>query len=59
MRGKATAKLADVREKIRDLQRIEAVLDHLSTTCGGEGPTSACPILNALGDEEAFEDATS
>lgn len=59
VRAKATAKLEDVREKIRDLQQIEAVLGRLSTTCSGEGPTCACPILDALDDEEAFEDATS
>jgi MerR family mercuric resistance operon transcriptional regulator len=54
VRAKATAKLEDVREKIRDLQRIEAVLGRLVTACSGEGPTSDCPILDAL-DEHAFE----
>lgn len=59
VRAKATAKLEDVREKIRDLQQIEAVLGRLATACSGEGATSACPILDAMADEAAFEDATS
>lgn len=59
VRAKATAKLADVREKIGDLQRIEEVLGRLATACRGEGPTDACPILNALGNDRVFEDAAS
>ncbi len=55
VRAKASAKLDDVREKIRDLQRIEDVLERLASTCSGEGPTSACPILEAMAGGAAFE----
>ena len=57
VRAKATAKLEDVRERIRDLQRIAVVLGHLATTCRGDGPTSACPILEALNNHDAFTEA--
>lgn len=54
VRQRATAKLAEVRQKIRDLQQIEAVLGRLATVCRGEGPTSNCPILDTLAGEEVF-----
>lgn len=57
VRSKATAKLEDVRDKIRDLQRIESVLGQLSVACSGEGTTGDCPILAALRDDDAFEHA--
>ena len=59
VRAKATAKLENVREKIRDLQRIEMVLERLAISCSGEGPTSVCPILEAMERGVAFEDASS
>jgi len=46
-------KLRDVRAKIASLHRIEDVLDRLTEACqGGAGPTSECPILDALKAEE-------
>jgi MerR family mercuric resistance operon transcriptional regulator len=39
--------LADVREKIADLQRIERVLATASAACSG-GEVPECPILEAL-----------
>jgi MerR family mercuric resistance operon transcriptional regulator len=59
VRTKATAKLENVREKIRDLQQIEMVLERLAISCSGEGPTSVCPILKAMERGVAFEDAPS
>lgn len=41
-------KLADVEEKIRDLERMRAALLSLSASCCGHGPISDCPILDAL-----------
>jgi Cu(I)-responsive transcriptional regulator len=55
VRRRAQEKLADVEAKIRDLERIRAVLGHLVAACSGHGPTSECPILEALGSETAFE----
>ena len=42
------AKISSVREKIRSLQKIEKALVNLSAACRGLGPTSECPILEAL-----------
>lgn len=48
VQAKAEAKLADVRQKIQALQRIEGILARLAKTCKGSGPTDSCPILAAL-----------
>lgn len=53
VRAHATAKLSDVEAKIRDLERIRDALGPLTLACRGEGPTSACPILEAMQDEGA------
>lgn len=45
------AKLADVRRKIRELKRMERVLEKLAASCAAGEPTSECPILGTL--EEA------
>jgi len=42
------AKIADIEEKIRDLTRIKQTLEMLAECCDGRGPTSDCPILEAL-----------
>ena len=51
VRSKAQAKIADVEEKIEALQKIKKALVQLSTACRGRGPTSECPILDALDKE--------
>ncbi len=58
VRARAKSKLADVEAKLRDLERIRAALAGLTRACHGSGPTSACPILDAMQDEGAFEAAT-
>jgi MerR family mercuric resistance operon transcriptional regulator len=45
------AKIADVEEKIRSLQRMKKALAKLAASCNGRGPTSECPILEALDTE--------
>lgn len=46
-------KLAEVRTKIEDLQRMESALQTLIEECPGHGPSCGCPILAALnGDNE-------
>ncbi len=52
VRSRAEAKIADTQEKIRELQRIEKALKKLATACTGLGPTSECPILDALDGEK-------
>lgn len=48
VRELATAKLADVRDKIRRLQEIDAALERLVATCPGCGGLEACSIMDAL-----------
>ncbi len=52
VRSRAEAKIADTQEKIRELQRIRKALKKLATACTGHGPTSECPILDALEGKE-------
>lgn len=48
VKGEAKEKLLEVEEKIQDLQRIRQALTHLVDACEGNGPTSECPILEAI-----------
>ena len=52
VRRQAEAKIADIEEKMRDLNRMKTALETLTAACCGQGPTSECPILKALGAEE-------
>ena len=47
----AEHKLQDIEEKINMLQRMRRTLKHLVDKCPGKGPTSECPILDALTNE--------
>jgi Cu(I)-responsive transcriptional regulator len=49
----AQAKLDDVDEKIVALQKIREGLATLIAACPGHGRAADCPILQALGGEEA------
>lgn len=51
VRTRAEAKIADVRERILSLERIEEALVKVTSACSGKGPTSDCPILDALEEE--------
>ncbi len=48
VREQAAEKIADVKQKITDLKRIERALNKLMSTCRGSGPTDDCPILKHL-----------
>jgi Hg(II)-responsive transcriptional regulator len=51
VRRRAEDKLAEVDEKMRDLQRMRRALGGLIDQCGGSGPIDrGCPILEALED---------
>ncbi len=41
-------KIEDVKRKRKELSRVLSVLEHLASTCDGEGPVSDCPIMSAL-----------
>ncbi len=48
VKERATAKIADIEEKVRTLQRMKRALTKLTAACDGCGSTSECPILEAL-----------
>lgn len=48
VRARAEAKIADVEQRIAQLDRMKRALAKLATACSGRGPTSECPILEAL-----------
>ena len=48
----AEAKLADVEQRLAELARIRSGLRSLIAGCPGHGRAEACPILNALNEED-------
>jgi len=48
VKERAIAKLADVDAKLAELHRVRDALAHLAASCSGAGPTSECPLLDAL-----------
>lgn len=53
IRKRARQKIATVEEKIAELTRIRSALAKLATACRGKGPTSECPILEALDADQS------
>lgn len=47
-RERAHAKIADIEDKIKSLERIRMALQQLVKKCRGKGPVSQCPILEVL-----------
>lgn len=55
VKEQAEEKLENVETKIRDLRRIQEALSTLIDACADrEGPTSDCPILDAMENENAL-----
>jgi MerR family mercuric resistance operon transcriptional regulator len=52
IRQRARQKIVAVDKKIDDLLRIKRALTKLAAACRGNGPTSDCPILEALENEK-------
>ena len=52
VRKQTELKITDVEERIRALQKIKTALKKLAASCVGTGPTSECPILEALDGQE-------
>ncbi len=50
VRQRAEAKIEDIEQKIRDLQKMKKALTQLTAACDGRGPVTECPILEALED---------
>ena len=49
----AQAKLTDVERRIAELEKVRAALSKLIAACPGHGRAADCPILQALGGDEA------
>ncbi|MBO0790979.1 MAG: heavy metal-responsive transcriptional regulator [Ktedonobacteraceae bacterium] len=52
------AKIAEVERKLVALQRMRTALLQVAALCIGDGPTSRCPMLDALDQQEHFEQIT-
>jgi Hg(II)-responsive transcriptional regulator len=48
----ATEKIADIEARIHDLEAMKAALSRLVRACSGRGPIAACPIIEALVNDE-------
>jgi MerR family copper efflux transcriptional regulator len=48
VKERVEAKIADIDAKIASLRQMKAALVKVTKQCTGRGPTSACPILEAL-----------
>lgn len=48
IRSKAEAKISDIEERIRTLQRMKEALTKLTLACRERGQVSRCPILEAM-----------
>lgn len=53
IKKRAQAKIADIEERIRTLERMKRALAKLTLACGGRGPIKDCPIMEALEDDKA------
>lgn len=51
VKSQAEAKVVEIEEKMRDLQRIRDALIKLIGSCEGAGPLDDCPILEAFEQE--------
>lgn len=52
VRARAEAKIADVEQRVATLMRMKRALAKLASSCSGRGPTSNCPILEAMETRE-------
>lgn len=52
VRQRATTKLTDIEAKIQTLETMRKALKKLIASCSGRGPTTECPILEALETKE-------
>ncbi len=55
VRTVAKAKVSDIEQKIRTLQRMKRVLSKIIERCSGCGPSSECPILESIDSDEILQ----
>jgi MerR family transcriptional regulator, copper efflux regulator len=58
VRRQAQAKIMEIEGRIADLSRMQQALIQIAGLCAGDGPLSACPILDALEMDSSSERAT-
>jgi len=52
VKRRADHKILDIEQKLSSLQKMKRALTKLAASCTGHGPTSDCPILEALDTNE-------
>ena len=52
IKRKTGEKIADIRTRIQDLNRMLKALEQLDASCDGHGPIGECPILKALAKDD-------
>ena len=55
VRQRTEAKIAEVEQKLLELQRMRQALLQVHSLCVGQGPTGRCPMLDALDQQEPLE----
>jgi Hg(II)-responsive transcriptional regulator len=57
VKQRTEAKITEVEQKVVELQRMRQALLQVSSLCTGRGPTGPCPMLEALNQQETFDQA--
>ena len=57
VRQRTEAKIAEVEQKLVELQRMRQALIQVAALCEGQGPNSRCPVLEALDQQEPLDPA--
>jgi MerR family mercuric resistance operon transcriptional regulator len=55
VKQRTEAKIAEVEQKMRELQRMRQALLQIHSLCVGQGPTGHCPMLDALNQQELLD----
>ena len=55
VKQRTEAKIAEVEQKMVELQRMRQALLQVAAHCVGPGPTSRCPMLDALDQQEPLD----
>ncbi len=53
----ADHKLAEIDQRVEELQRMRRALSELTRQCSGHGPVEGCPIIEALNEDEDDDEA--
>jgi Hg(II)-responsive transcriptional regulator len=52
VKWRTEAKIAEVEQKMAELERMRQALLQVASLCTGQGPASRCPMLDALDQQE-------